>query len=168
MINCASGLKPRSKVNPCHDKINCVHKGTWKARKMGSLERLNVMRTNVWFLGTKCMISRQGEKVWWFEWDVWDVPHSLGYLNTWSPVGCTVWGGLGRCGFAGGDFESLKTCTTLSLLSLLRACGWKFENSARCNSHHACLLPHFPTKIDSYPFETISQANTFFYMLTWS
>lgn len=30
--------------------------------------------------------------LWWFE---SDVPHSLGHLNTQSPIGGAVWGGLG-------------------------------------------------------------------------
>jgi hypothetical protein len=41
------------KANPSNDKINQAPKGTWKARKMGRLERLNIIRTNVWVFGTK-------------------------------------------------------------------------------------------------------------------
>ena len=66
------------------------------------------------------------DRVWWFERE-W--PRRLLCLNTLSPLGRTVWEGLGRCGFVGGGVtlemvsEISKDCKIFTILFFLSDSG---------------------------------------------
>lgn len=90
------------------------------------------------------------------------------YLNTLSPLGRTVWEGLGMCGFIGGgvtlgmDSEISKDykISTILFFSLILGCG------IRCSSHHVFAwslgtLIHYSHLNDNRPQELK-------YVNTWS
>lgn len=73
---------------------------------------------------------------------MWNVPHSLRHLNTWSPVGGAVCGGFWdqpcwRTSLGSGlETESLTPCQ----ISLLPTQGWRCELSASCCQVRYLLL----------------------------
>lgn len=104
--------------------------------------------------------GKKGKWVWCFE---WHCPRGLRYLNTWSPVGGAVWGGLGDVAlFQGASHwrQVLRFHIYASPCLLCLHCVWclrcKLSAVPTAMPAACCLLPWFPTMTDSYPSETIS------------
>lgn len=100
----------------------------------------------------KTRTGKETKTVWWLN---ETVPHRLRCLNTWFPVGCIAWLGLGSVLARGSmspevGFESLKPHSILVFLSLLPA------YILRCELSYVpavCSQNSLPWWMESYPSE---------------
>lgn len=81
-----------------------------------------------------------------------NLSHRLEYLNTWSPIGGSIWEGLG--GLSGGSFRWVELhISHHSQFCLFSAGGWACEFPASYSAH--LLPPCLLNKMGSYTSETV-------------
>lgn len=130
-------------------------------------------RLSHWSCTVKAVDLWEGSGVQYLVWELWvlwwfwmkNVPHSLRYLNTWSPVGGSVWRSWGNSLAA----ESLSVATDFEIkcLDSIHSLCFLWALSILSCPHDCHLLLCFPTMVESKHSRTIAQTHSVSYESLW-